>query len=392
MATIPFAISVHHFISSVGADVGFASIIGLAILVLLYFSQARETANLREQAYQANQRVSQLEARLTTMARQQQQAAAAAAQPAAAQQAAAARTGNQAATGVRRNPFAAPALVGATAVAPAPPAGVAAPALSAATKLIPTDPVVSDPLPAEVPDPLELTSYSTPAPATAAGGSNGVSTDSVATSSPPRVTPPPARAAQQAQRGGRGTQPPRSRPGTQPPRGPERRRSRTGLRFGLLIGALAVAGVVVALVLITKSSSSSSSSSNTQAASTAPTTRHVKATVKINPANVTVTVLNGTATARARRPRGHAADRGWLQAGQPARQRLRPDPHGHGRRVHARSQERRARRGPVVEARAVVGPTRGREHPGRGLPRDGDVQRRGRGDRRVGPGCLVTPS
>ena len=297
MATIPFAISVHHFISSVGADVGFASIIGLAILVLLYFSQARETANLREQAYEANQRVSQLETRLTTMARQQQQAAAAAAQPAAAQQAAAARTGNQAAAGVRRNPFAAPALVGATAVAPAPPAGVAAPALSAATKLIPTDPVVSDPLPAEVPDPLELTSYSTPAPATAAGGSNGVSTDSVATAAPPRVTPPPARAAQQAQRGGRGTQPPRSRPGTQPPRGPERRRSRTGLRFGLLIGALAVAGVVVALVLITKSSSSSTSSSNTQAASTAPTTRHVKATVKINPANVTVTVLNGTATA-----------------------------------------------------------------------------------------------
>ena len=32
---------------SVGADAGFAAIIGLAILVLLYFAQARETANLR---------------------------------------------------------------------------------------------------------------------------------------------------------------------------------------------------------------------------------------------------------------------------------------------------------------------------------------------------------
>src|SRR6185312_2007232 len=107
----------HHFINSVGADVGFASIIGLAILVLLYFSQARETANLREQAYDANQRVSQLEARLTLIARQQQQAAAAAAQPAAAQPAAAARAGNQtAAAGARRNPFRAPALVGAMAV------------------------------------------------------------------------------------------------------------------------------------------------------------------------------------------------------------------------------------------------------------------------------------
>ncbi len=296
MATIPFAISVHHFISSVGADVGFASIIGLAILVLLYFSQARETANLREQAYEANQRVSQLEARLTTMARQQQQAAAAAAQPAAAQPAAA-RVGNQsAAAGARRNPFRAPALVGATAVAPGPPAGVAAPALTAATKLIPTDPVVSEPFGADVPDPLELTSYSGPPPATAAGGSNGVSNDAVAAAPPPRVTPPPARAAQQAQRGGRGTQPPGSRSGTQPPRGPERRRSRAGLRFGLLIGALAVAGVVVALVLITKGSSSSSSTS-TQAATNTPTARRVKTAAKVNPANVTVTVLNGTATA-----------------------------------------------------------------------------------------------
>ena len=297
MATTPFAISVHHFINSVGADVGFASIIGLAILVLLYFSQARETANLREQSYEANQRVSQLEARLSTMARQQQQAvAAAAAAPAAARSAAATRVGSQAAVAGRRNPFAAPALVGATAVAPAPPAGVAAPALTAATKLIPTDPVVTDPLPPELPDPLELTSYSGPAPATPAGGSNGVSGDSVATAAPPRVTPPPARAAQQAGRGGRGTQPPRSRPGTQPPRGPERRRSRTGLRFGLLIGALAVAAVVVAVVLITKGSSSSSSS-NAPAASTAPTTRHVKAAVKVTPGSVTVTVLNGTATA-----------------------------------------------------------------------------------------------
>lgn len=322
MATIPFAISVHHFISSVGADVGFASIIGLAILVLLYFSQARETANLREQAYDANQRVSQLEARLTLMARQQQQAAAAAAQQAAAQPAAAARAGNQtAAAGARRNPFRAPALVGAMAVAPGPPAGVAAPALTAATKLIPTDPVVSEPLGADVPDPLELTSYSAPgpAPATAAGGSNGVSNDAVVTAPPPRVTPAPARAAQQAQRGARGTQPPRSRPGTQPPRGPERRRSRTGLRFGLLIGALAVAGVVVALVLINKGSSSSSSTS-TQAATNTPAARRIKtAAVKVNPANVTVTVLNGTATAGlADRVATQLTGVGYKQGNQPA--------------------------------------------------------------------------
>ncbi len=50
MGPIPFAFSVHHFINSVGSDAGFAAIIGLAILVLLYFAQARETSSLREQA------------------------------------------------------------------------------------------------------------------------------------------------------------------------------------------------------------------------------------------------------------------------------------------------------------------------------------------------------
>src|ERR1700704_5244883 len=70
MANLPLALSVHHFINSVGADAGFASIIGLAILVLLYFAQARETATLREQSYEWAQRVQQLEARLAQISRQ----------------------------------------------------------------------------------------------------------------------------------------------------------------------------------------------------------------------------------------------------------------------------------------------------------------------------------
>ncbi len=57
MATLPFALSVHHFISSVGADAGFAALIAVALLVLLYFSQARETATLRKRAEEAGQRV-----------------------------------------------------------------------------------------------------------------------------------------------------------------------------------------------------------------------------------------------------------------------------------------------------------------------------------------------
>ncbi len=59
MGSIPLALSVHNFISSVGADAGFASIIGLAILVLLYFAHARETANLHDEAEELAHRLLQ---------------------------------------------------------------------------------------------------------------------------------------------------------------------------------------------------------------------------------------------------------------------------------------------------------------------------------------------
>ena len=69
MGHLPFAFSVHKFINSVGADAGFASIIGLAILVLLYFAHARETAALRDQAEEAALRVQELEARVAALGR-----------------------------------------------------------------------------------------------------------------------------------------------------------------------------------------------------------------------------------------------------------------------------------------------------------------------------------
>jgi hypothetical protein len=71
MGSIPFAFSVHHFINSVGADAGFAAIIGLAVLALLFFAQARETATLRDEAQESAQRVQQLEARLAQLGRVQ---------------------------------------------------------------------------------------------------------------------------------------------------------------------------------------------------------------------------------------------------------------------------------------------------------------------------------
>ncbi|HWK16234.1 MAG TPA: hypothetical protein VNR66_02160, partial [Solirubrobacteraceae bacterium] len=75
MGSPAYAFSVHNFINSVGADAGFAAIIGLAILVLLYFAQARETASLRENAKEAAARIMELERRLAQLAQSQAPAA-----------------------------------------------------------------------------------------------------------------------------------------------------------------------------------------------------------------------------------------------------------------------------------------------------------------------------
>ncbi len=127
MGSISFAISIHKFVSSTGADAGFAAIIGLAILILLYFAQARETATLREQAAEAAGRVGAAggpDRRARAPGARGRRAAAPRRPRPAAMRAAA--TG-----GGRREGGARPRVhIG-------PPAGVAAPALAAATRLIP---------------------------------------------------------------------------------------------------------------------------------------------------------------------------------------------------------------------------------------------------------------
>ncbi|MGZ4246837.1 MAG: LytR C-terminal domain-containing protein [Solirubrobacteraceae bacterium] len=305
MANLPLALSVHHFIDSVGADAGFAAIIGLAILVLLYFAQARETANLREQAYESAQRVAQLEARLTSLARQQ---------AAAAQVAPAARVGGMRAPA----PAPAPAFAGAVAMAPGPPAGVAAPALSAATRLIPAVPIAEPepPVPeqgAPEPDeqPVDNTALGGLPPATAAaaaGGNGGNGASQGGVTSPPRVTPPPrgvlppvgaGRPAQAARRPGAASAAAGRGPVAPPPRFSEPPRRRLGLRIAMLaVGALVIAAIVVALLHFTNSGGSSPNStraSNTSNAPSTSTARH-KRTATVVPSAVTVSVLNGTAT------------------------------------------------------------------------------------------------
>src|ERR1700761_2989258 len=191
MASIAYALSIQHFINTVGAKAGFAAIIGLALLVLLFFTQSRETANLRRRADEADQQLYQLQLHVDHLSRQRAQQAAAqapqttgapvAAPPAAALMARAGATraipGEQVAAGG-----------GVATLIPAAPAGVGAPALSSATRLIPLaepdeisirslrpstngdgDNHVSDATVA-TPPPFPVQG---PAPSTAAGGANG---------------------------------------------------------------------------------------------------------------------------------------------------------------------------------------------------------------------------
>jgi hypothetical protein len=275
MGSLPFALSIHHFINSVGADAGFAAIIGLALLILLYFAQARETSSLRRHADEATARIGQLEARIVQLTRAQ--SASPQGQPA-------------------RPPVSVGAVatgpITARALAPAAPAGVAAPALAAATRLIPLP--AQEAAPVAVAEPVGAASIATgPPPATVAGGANGSGT-----TTPPR--PVAAMSAVQGQPGiaRRGAPPnrrPTGGPGGRVPPGGRQPGFRRGL--GLALGALGVIAVVVVLLFVTGAvggSSSSSSSTGTQA-NNARRDRRAKAAA-VSPASVTVAVLNGTAT------------------------------------------------------------------------------------------------
>ncbi|MGH2928519.1 MAG: hypothetical protein ACRDL8_09975, partial [Solirubrobacteraceae bacterium] len=145
MAPIPYALSVHHFISTYGAYAGFASVLGLAILVLLFFSQARDGALLRHRAEDAEEELRSLQSYVSQLSRALEQVRIAAedsrgtgpirvAPPPAAALVATPAPG-------REMPVPSPAVVPAprptVGAIPFAPAGVGAPALSSATRLIP---------------------------------------------------------------------------------------------------------------------------------------------------------------------------------------------------------------------------------------------------------------
>jgi hypothetical protein len=303
MLTIPFALSVHHFISSVGADAGFAAFIAVALLVLLFFSQARETANLRRRADEAGQRVQDLESQLYALSEQ------VASLPAEISVVRAPGSRFPVAPGVAPAPA---GVAAGSAFPPAAPAGVGAPALAAATRLIP-DPV--RPFGEPQPTPVGLVDQPTddatevhPSPMTVSGG-NGASHRpvSAATMQRPMQTRPagpsrpagvPPRGAQGRPGGGQG------RPGG-PPRStmairPGGRRSRAGRVLTVLAVLLLAVGAVVAGVLvignINHGSSESKSSAAAAAARREAEARRASTAAPVQPSTVTVSVLNGTNT------------------------------------------------------------------------------------------------
>ncbi|MCW3026500.1 MAG: LytR family transcriptional regulator, partial [Solirubrobacterales bacterium] len=76
MTSLPVALSLTSSFTKIGAIAGLAAVIGVAILSLLVFSQARELKRLREWAGRAPERAADLEQRVSTAAsaRVQQQA------------------------------------------------------------------------------------------------------------------------------------------------------------------------------------------------------------------------------------------------------------------------------------------------------------------------------
>jgi LytR cell envelope-related transcriptional attenuator len=305
MASIPFALSVHHFISSVGADAGFAALIGLALLVLLYFAHARETATLRSRADEAGLRVQELEAQLAELAEQ------VASLPAEISVRAAGPRVAAAAGGVQQRVVAGAPGAGYAPLPPAAPAGVGAPALAAATRLIPMPEA-----PAAEPEPVAATvaggNGSSRIPVAAAGtlqrpvqAPGGVSPRPPA--GPGRATggtgrsggtitgqPRPAgaqpRPAAGQQRPGDG-----GRPGGNYPLRPAPRRSRWRVLAAILVAAVGAAAVVAAVLVLTNKGGSSTASKSSSSLSSSLASRRTRSrTVLVQPSKVTVSVLNGT--------------------------------------------------------------------------------------------------
>jgi hypothetical protein len=309
MISIPFGLSVHHFISSVGADAGFASLIGLALLVLLYFAHARETATLRSRADDAGLRVQELEAQVAELADQVAAIPAEISVRAASPRAAAAYAGSQERLASGVAPDAAGAGRGGS-FPPFAPAGVGAPALAAATRLIPLpDFPVAEPEPVSAAVsgesngsghvPVGAATVQRPVAAPPGAGVGGPRVPA----GPGRAGGAPGRPLAAPGRSGAGG----GRPGAGQTRGgagrpvmpmrPAPRRSRKGrVLAALAVAAVGAAAVVAAVLLLSNRGNNSQAAGRSSVASslTSRRTASKAATAAVRPSTVTVSVLNGT--------------------------------------------------------------------------------------------------
>ena len=314
-----YALSLSKYVNSAGTDVGFASLLAVALLAVLYFAGARESRTLRDQLEEAQERIAGLEARVTQLLRQGSRTAAAPAQTASAPQ------GGRSGAPSRPGVVPAPAVssvgpmgsavarvqrqagvvttAGALGLAGAP-AGAGAPALGSATTIIPAPGPVPTRTPAAVP---------VGAAATVAGVSSigyaeleDEEDDFDEVSPEDTMFVPASTAAGNGGAGNGGARFARSEerldPDADRPEPPPRRSIPTAEAVtsrplaGRLLGALAalvvLVVIVVALLAITSSGGSSPSQTVAQTASRARPTRTA---VRFNPATVKVSVLNGTA-------------------------------------------------------------------------------------------------
>jgi hypothetical protein len=196
-----FALSVQDFVDKIGAYVGFAAALGLALFALLLFAQARELKRLREWGAHAHDRIGELERRLAVALELARRASSPqrTMAPGAAQ-----RAGGPAA--VARPPQAARPAVARTSsptrlpLLPAAPARVAGAALGSATVLVPLPKHPPGVAPAAAPAPATApTPAGTSAPVTrpATPTATPLTAEPATSVTPAPTTPAPATAAAQ---------------------------------------------------------------------------------------------------------------------------------------------------------------------------------------------------
>jgi LytR cell envelope-related transcriptional attenuator len=331
------SLSVHSFVTSVGAYVGLGSLLAVALLVILYFAHARETATLRDRLDEAQQRISGLEGRIAQLMQMQASQRGRGQAPVAPAPAVPARPAGAPQGSVRRVPNPATAAAAATApvaglaaaatqprpaaAVPAAPAGVAGPALASATKLIPDLATAGDPddtmfVPAAAvangkagADHTAVLAAAKPTPAAAASARAASASPRGAVAAPPRMqigaeqddADAPATAAGGAgriRRIGGNPQTPTVLPAFDDELVGGRGRF-SGALLPLMIAGIAVVVIVAGLIVISNSGGSTSgnvSHGNTNAGTTGQALHNKKtAPAPFSAVGFRVAVLNGTA-------------------------------------------------------------------------------------------------